>query len=617
MNRPALDQLKRRRRLSGSSPALLLLAAVILPAFLIVGPASASWFIDPARRHISAHGQMGCLDCHDRVAKADPHPDPANVTRSFREIFEVDHCAVCHDQVMEDLEEGRHGARENVDQERYERCILCHDPHYGLRRGENKIGDFKPGVPKEKQCGACHEERKSLPEPDDQVRGCLKCHQPPAEPGARRTEEIGLLCGRCHRPGQGGADNTAPRIDPAAYAKTAHAGTDCLACHPQAAAFDHDLQRPGDCLQCHHRHDEGKAHDAHLIVSCQACHLGQVQPLRDELTREVVWEVERIAGKPSSVHQLSDLSGEKGCRRCHAPGNHLGAAAAVLPAKSVICMPCHPATFSVGDTTTLLALAVFLVGLILAASVWLTGTLAGRTTLGAKLGYLVGRTLKTIFSARLIPALKGFLLDGLLQRGLLKQSPGRWFIHGLIFWPFVFRFGWGFLALLVSLLLPRAGFVWPMLNKNFWLTAALFDLSGVLVILGVLLALGRRLLEKASPRPAGLPGQDRLALALLGGIIVIGFILEGMRMSMTGYPPGSRFAIAGLWVSHLFKGADGLTEIYGYVWYLHAVLTGAFLAYLPFSRMFHIILAPLLAAAKAAWEAEGHRPPENPTRKEP
>jgi hypothetical protein len=36
------------------------------------------------------------------------------------------------------------------------------------------------------------------------------------------------------------------------------------------------------------------------------------------------------------------------------------------------------------------------------------------------------------------------------------------------------------------------------------------------------------------------------------------------------------------------------------VWYLHAVLTGAFIVYLPFSRMLHMVMAPLVLAMNAA-----------------
>jgi len=74
--------------------------------------------------------------------------------------------------------------------------------------------------------------------------------------------------------------------------------------------------------------------------------------------------------------------------------------------------------------------------------------------------------------------------------------------------------------------------------------------------------------------------------------MVVGFVLEGLRIAMTGYPPGSAYAFVGDGLSRVFYGATGLDDLYGYVWYGHAILTGLFVAYLPFSRMFHIILAP-------------------------
>jgi nitrate reductase gamma subunit len=85
----------------------------------------------------------------------------------------------------------------------------------------------------------------------------------------------------------------------------------------------------------------------------------------------------------------------------------------------------------------------------------------------------------------------------------------------------------------------------------------------------------------------------------MGGIIIFGFILEGMRIAMTGTPQGSQYAFLGYIISRLFTGAD-LTGVYGYMWYLHAILTGAFVAYLPFSRMFHMIMAPVVLAMNAA-----------------
>jgi len=81
--------------------------------------------------------------------------------------------------------------------------------------------------------------------------------------------------------------------------------------------------------------------------------------------------------------------------------------------------------------------------------------------------------------------------------------------------------------------------------------------------------------------------------------MIIGYLLEGMRMAMTGSPGGAPYAFVGDAVSRMLTGLE-LTGIYGYVWYLHALLTGAFIVYLPFSRMFHMIMAPVVLAMNAA-----------------
>jgi nitrate reductase gamma subunit len=120
-----------------------------------------------------------------------------------------------------------------------------------------------------------------------------------------------------------------------------------------------------------------------------------------------------------------------------------------------------------------------------------------------------------------------------------------------------------------------------------------------MIIAGATAAILRSPASPSAKLPA-MPRRDRLASGLLGAIVVVGFVLEGMRIALTGYPPGSAYAFVGDALSRFFFRAAGLEDIYGYVWYLHAGLTGAFVAYLPFSRMFHIVLAPVLLAVNAA-----------------
>jgi len=77
---------------------------------------------------------------------------------------------------------------------------------------------------------------------------------------------------------------------------------------------------------------------------------------------------------------------------------------------------------------------------------------------------------------------------------------------------------------------------------------------------------------------------------------------------MTGFPEGSCYAFLGYSIGRLLFTAASLTGVYGYVWYVHAILTGAFIAYLPFSRLFHIIISPVVLLENAAsQEQKGHR----------
>jgi nitrate reductase gamma subunit len=299
---------------------------------------------------------------------------------------------------------------------------------------------------------------------------------------------------------------------------------------------------------------------------------------------------------------------DESCRNCHSGGNTIGAAVMVLPAKSVICMPCHAATLSVGDTVTVLSLLLFLTGLVVIGSVWFSG---GDQKVGTwrKLAQSIRSISGAIFSMRILAIIKSLVLDGLLQRRLFRVSKERWFLHALIFYPFLFRFIWGIWGLIASLYWPHWPGAWAMLDKNHPLTAFLFDLSGMIVIVGIIGMIIRRVEKRSDASFFKLPAADWPAYVLLGGIMIAGFILEGMRMTMTGSPDGASYAFVGDAISRLLTGFE-LTNVYGYMWYLHAVFTGVFIVYLPFSRMLHMVMAPVVLAMNAAdsrqpgsWEA--------------
>jgi len=574
--------------------------------------AEATWWIDGGELHISAHMENSCQDCHEDISAQNFHPNPADVDKGLRDFFSEDKCLACHGEVMDSLNEGVHGNEKIRDSEEFAYCIGCHRPHSQPRLGENRMGEFDPSRPKYEQCGACHEERSALPTLSTEDEGCMACHGR-VDPGSPEgKEQIERFCFHCH----GLAGNKAQKltgelvslIDINAYRSVPHAHLPCTECHPSSAEFNHSVQTLGDCRRCHLPHDEKVAGDAHSGVSCGACHLGGIEPVRDPESKLVRWHKDDKTGAPLRIHEMVRESDHSFCNRCHFKGNRVGAVAMLLPAKSIMCMPCHAATFSVGDTTTSISLVVFLAGMVMVNSYWLSGSVAGRSDASpvGKLFYLLWNVVRAIFSPRIFLIIKAMILDVLLQRRLYRQSGPRWFIHSLIFLPFVFRFSWGMVSLVISLWKPEWALAWHMLDKNHPATAFLFDLTGIMAILGVGLAFLRGQLRHRY-QPSGLPRQDRVALGLIGGIVVVGFLLEGLRIAMTGWPEGAGFAVVGYAISLLFGESPLWTGVFGYLWYIHAVLTGAFVVYLPFSRLLHIIMAPVVLAMNAVTEDEHRR----------
>jgi len=582
-----------------------LYAETIIGLLFILNAVSseASWLIDPERFHVSVHGQISCQDCHSNIADKQPHPNAEDVNKTLEAFFHLEQCTDCHEDVLQDVNEGTHGGEKIVDEQAFNFCIGCHDPHYQLSYLDSAT-QLDLSQPAEKKCSICHEYQKNLPELSSEDQQCMSCHRFIFPQAPQAAQKLSQLCLHCHG---ASAQKDLPQksanfplIDVTKYSLAPHAEVSCMVCHPRSTEFIHSEQELGDCRQCHLLHDAKVAHDAHLSVACGACHLRGVIPSKETESGQIMWQKDQRDGRVSEIHHMLKSREEESCRRCHFSGNQLGAAAMVLPAKSIICMPCHAATFSVGDTTTILALIIFLLSIISLGTVWFSGSLRGEngSDPGSKTLKLIGSVISAIFSARIVSILKTLILDGFLQRRLFLISRTRWLIHALIFIPFVFRFVWGLVALVGSLGWPEWSGAWVMLDKNHPITAFLFDLTGVMVISGVVLILIRKRLSASEDKLKGLPKPDWPAYSLLGGIIIAGFILEGMRIAMTASAESAYYAFLGYTISRLFAGT-GLTDMYGYVWYLHAILTGAFVAYLPFSRMFHMIMAPVSLAMNA------------------
>lgn len=583
------------------------ISSVLICLFLLIcvgAGAHANWLVDEARWHVSVHGRIACLDCHGDKSSLGVHPDPGVVNRSRKDFFRSEQCEACHEQVWQELKRKTHAGKPLKTGQDYSGCIDCHDPHYQFRAGDSS-NRFNPALPLREQCGACHERRDHLPQLDPADEACMVCHRWREARDPSAAEHSRTLCLTCHRPGSRAAGDAgvgrAPVPDMSPEGFRPHRELACLACHPQAAQFGHSVQTAADCRHCHLRHDEAVAHDAHLRVSCGACHLKQVAAYQDRASGVIGWTRQRPTDTASRVHNMVFGQDDTSCRRCHHRANPVGAAAMVLPAKSILCMPCHAATFSATDTITMFTLIVFAIGFAESLSYWFSGSLPGASAAGPfrKGIWMIRAIIKTVFSFKIFSILRILVLDGLLQMKFYRLSPARWLVHGLIVWSLALRFLWGLAALIASLWAPEKDFPWWMLDKNKAWHGLFFDVTGLMVIAGAAVAILRGGSSPSAKLPA-MPRHDRLASGLLGAIVAVGFVLEGMRIAMTGYPPGSAYAFVGDGLSRFFFGVSGLEDSYGFVWYTHAVLTGAFVAYLPFSRMFHIVLAPVLLAVNAA-----------------
>jgi nitrate reductase gamma subunit len=133
-----------------------------------------------------------------------------------------------------------------------------------------------------------------------------------------------------------------------------------------------------------------------------------------------------------------------------------------------------------------------------------------------------------------------------------------------------------------------------LLDKNYPPIAFTYDLLGLCVIIGIAGATMRQF--QKTPEERFTNGQDKPILALLGAILILGFITEGMRILLTDISPSVAIPSFIGYPLSLFFGLFPIRWglVYPYAWYVHAILTALFIIYLPFSKLFHILVSPVV-----------------------
>jgi Fe-S oxidoreductase/nitrate reductase gamma subunit len=217
--------------------------------------------------------------------------------------------------------------------------------------------------------------------------------------------------------------------------------------------------------------------------------------------------------------------------------------------------------------------------------------------------------------------IKSLFWNGLIQAKTWKDPyPG--IMHGLIFFGFfVLLFGAIFDAGEFHITEPL--FNWSFLRGNFYLSFAfLMQAFGLCVLIGVLLAFFRRYVQK--PERLGYKGKpdntadDAIALLFILGIIVTGFLISALRIHVTYQqaPWESVRFVSWFLANSVFANVETSTALilHKVMWWTHTFIVLGFIAYIPYSRLLHIITTPVnhfLLSLKPAGYLEPIRDFEN------
>jgi len=319
------------------------------------------------------------------------------------------------------------------------------------------------------------------------------------------------------------------------------------------------------------------------------------------------------------------------------------------------------------------SLVIFILGLIYKVYTWFSlkiGISAQDFTPSQRFSAAVKGTFGVIFSSKILLLIKAFVLDVVLQKRILKEDFLRWMMHMLLYGGFILLLLMHALENFISAKLFSD--YYSTVNPFMFLR----DLFGFMVVVGVGIAIVRRYIMKV-PR-LKTSGMDFYAILIVAVIIFSGILLEGVKITSFSAFQGMVTDYAGLdedsdaeeiealesyWVenfdvvspnvqgpfdeeileqgmeSHEANCAEchsrpgwaftgyavaktikpfalaldnvGTSEI---LWYIHFLACFIGLAYLPFSKMFHIISTPVSLLANAVMEKDTSDPANIVTR---
>ena len=152
----------------------------------------------------------------------------------------------------------------------------------------------------------------------------------------------------------------------------------------------------------------------------------------------------------------------------------------------------------------------------------------------------------------------------------------------------------GFCVPLAVVIITQCPFFALPLTFGSYFSCAL-DIIGLCALIGCLLAIVRRYVLK--PDRLDNTPDDALALILVTALFLLGFVIEGFRIGITN-PPNAIWTPVGLLMAKLLSAIGLMGEgsapfLHHLTWRVHFFLLLGLVAYLPYSKLFHLVSSTL------------------------
>ena len=181
--------------------------------------------------------------------------------------------------------------------------------------------------------------------------------------------------------------------------------------------------------------------------------------------------------------------------------------------------------------------------------------------------------------------IKDIIVYGFGHKRMLKdKAPG--IMHMCILFGFIFCF------IATAIITLQADFGLPIFKGAVYVFVKIStNLFGTLAVIGVLYLFYRRYVIK--PDRLDNKNEDLFALILILTILVTGFFVQSLRMAATN-DPFAIYGFIGYWtmapLQSLFT-TEQLASMHKVLWWFHMLIAFTFIAYMPYSKMFHILMS--------------------------